>query len=283
MEIKKVGVVGFGQMGTGIVEVCLRSGYPVVVLDLTRQIMDKGIESIRTAQDRMVKKGRMSEQERDAIMGRLRGTLKMEDFKDCDLVIEAVTENIEEKKKVFTALDKVCPEHTILTSNTSCLSIIAMATVTGRQPKVAGTHFFNPVSLMKLVEVTRTVTSSEETVKTAIAFCESIGKKTIVCKDTPGFLANRLGIHLLIEGMRMLESGVASVEDIDNGAVFGLNHPMGPFQIADLAGIDTVYYICSSLYDEFKDHLYAPPPLLKKMITAGNLGRKSGKGFYDYT
>lgn len=282
MEIKKVGVAGCGLMGSGIVEVCARSGYPVRVLEVNQERLDKGIGSIRSNQDALVKKGKITEQVRDANMGRIHGTTKIEDFKDCDIVIEAVLENMDEKKKIFAALDKVCPEHTILTSNTSCLSIIDMATATKRPQKVVGTHFFNPVPVLNLVEIIETIVSSKETVQIVKPFCESLGKKPIMCKDTPGFIVSRLTIVLIVEAIRILDSGVATKEDIDQGALLGLNHPMGPLTVADFVGLDTIYYVSNALYDEFKDRVYVPPPLLKKMVTSGLLGRKTGQGFYSY-
>jgi len=282
MEIKKVGVVGCGLMGSGIAEVCLRSGYPVVVLEVNQELIDKGMNALKTSLDRAVKRGKIEEQDRDAALGRLKGTIKIDDFKDCDLVIEAAIENLEEKKRVFTAADKVCLPHAILASNTSCLSILDLAVATGRPSQVIGMHFFNPVPVMKPVEIIRTIVSSEETIDTAKDFAGSIGKKSIMCKDTPGFIVNRLGVPFLLASMRMYDEGLATKEDIDQGVTLGLNHPMGPLTLSDFLGLDTLYYIACSMYDEFKDPMFAPPPILKKMVTAGHLGRKTGKGFYDY-
>lgn len=282
MEIKRVGVVGCGLMGSGITEVCARAGYSVVVSDINQELLDKGMKAIRSSLDAAVKKGKLTEQDREATLGRLKGTLKMEDYRDCDLVIEVVIENLEEKRKVFATLDKVCPQHAILASNTSCLSILDMAMATKRPAQVVGMHFFQPAPIMRLVEVVRTILSSDETIETAKAFCQSVGKKPILCKDIPGFIVNRLAISFLLTAIRGLEEGLATREDIDQGVMLGLNHPLGPLQLADFIGLDTIYYICSAMYEELKDPLYAPPTLLKKMVIAGHLGRKSGKGFYDY-
>ena len=282
MEIKKVGVVGCGLMGSGIAEVCARSGYEVVVAEVNQELLDKGMKALKASLDRAVKRGKLTEQEGEAISGRLQGTIKMEDFKDCDLVIEAVIENLEEKKRVFAELDKVCPQHAFLASNTSCLSILDIAMATKRPSQVMGMHFFSPVPVMKLVEIIRTIVTSDEAINTAKDFAGTIDKKAIFAKDTPGFIVNLLLAPFLNNAVRALESGVATKEDIDQGAVLGLNHPMGPLTLMDFIGLDTLYYIACSMYDEFKDPTFAPPTLLKKMVTAGHLGRKSGKGFYDY-
>lgn len=283
MEIKKVGVVGCGLMGSGIAEVCARSGYSVAVLEVNQQFLDKGMAAIRSSLDKAVSKGKLAEQDRDATLGRLQGTIKMEDFKDRDLVIEAVIENMEEKKRVFSSLDKVCPQHTILASNTSCLSILQMAMATGRPSQVIGMHFFQPVPIMTLVEIVKTVVCSDETVNTAKDFSSSLGKKVVFAKDTPGFLVNRLGFPYMMNAIRILDEGWTTVEDIDQAWMLATNSPMGPFMLMDFAGLDTMYSMACAMYDEFKDRLYAPPPLLKAMVTAGRLGRKSGRGFYDYT
>lgn len=285
MEIKKVGVVGCGLMGAGITECCIRAGYSTVVLEVAQEFLDRGMNNLKASMDFMVKKGKFSEQDRDAALGRLKGTLNMEDFKDCDLVIEAVIENLDEKKKVFTGLDKVCPKHAILASNTSCLPILdmAMATSASRQSQVVGLHFFQPAPVMPLVELIRTILSTDEVVDTMRNFAASIGKKAVNAKDMPGFTLNRVLLPYVNSAIRTLEAGVASIEDIDQGVVLGMNHPMGPFQVMDFIGLDTHYQICQIMYEEFKDPIYAPPPLLKKMVTAGHLGRKTGKGFYDYT
>lgn len=282
MEIKKVGVVGCGLMGGGITEVCARAGYPVVVMEVNQQFLDNGISKIQTSLERAVKKEKITVQDKDATLARIHGTLKMEDFKDCDLVIEAVLENLEEKKRVFAGLDKVCPPHAYLASNTSCLSILDMAMATKRPSQVLGLHFFSPVPVMKLVEIVKTLVTRNEAIEMARTFCQSVGKETVLCQDTPGFIANRLSMVYLVYVIRCYEQGLATKEDIDKTMRLGLNHPMGPLELADFIGLDTVYYILNAMHDELKDPLFAPPTLLKKMVTAGHLGRKTGKGFYDY-
>jgi len=283
MEIKKVGVVGCGLMGGGIAEVCAKAGYDTLSLEVAQQFLDKGFKSITMSLEKAVKREKMTAEEKDAALGRLKGTLNMEDFSDRDLVIEAAIENLDEKKKVFAGLDKVCPPHAILASNTSCLSILDMASMTGRPDKVLGTHFFSPVPAMQLVEIIKTLVTSDETIAIAKSFCESIGKTTVLCQDAPGFIANRLSMVYLAYTIRFLEQGMATKEDIDKTMRLGLNHPMGPLELSDFIGLDTIYYILSAMYDELKDPLFAPPTMLKKMVTAGHLGRKTRKGFYDYT
>jgi 3-hydroxybutyryl-CoA dehydrogenase len=282
MEIKKVGVVGCGLMGSGIAEVCARSGYSVVVSEINQELLDKGMAALKSSLDKAVSKGKLAEQDRKATLGRLQGTTKTEDFKDCDLAIEAVLENLEEKKKVFASLDRVCPPHAILASNTSCLSILEMAMATRRPTQVIGMHFFQPVPVMRMVEIVRSILSSEEAIETAKNFSSSLGKEVILAKDVPGFLVNRLGFPYMMNAIRILEEGWTTVEDIDRAWMLATNAPMGPFMLMDFAGLDTMYSMACAMYDEFKDRLYASPPLLKKMVIAGQLGKKSGKGFYDY-
>ena len=282
MEIKKVGVVGCGLMGSGIAQVCAQSGYQTVVSEINDDLLNKGMGMLKSNLSRNVEKGRLPAQERDAILGRLKGTTKMADFAGCDLVIEVVVENMELKKKIFTDLDKICPPHAILASNTSCLSVIEMAMATKKPDKVLGMHFFNPVPVMKLLELVRTIASSEETVNTVKAFGNSIDKTVIVAQDMPGFVVNRLLTPYLFDAMRMLEAGLATREDIDQGMMLGCNHPMGPLTLSDFIGLDTLYFIANIMYEEFKEPRFAPPLLLKKMVAAGRLGRKSGRGFYEY-
>lgn len=282
MEIKKVGVVGCGLMGSGIAEVCAKAGYPTLVLEVNQELLDKGMSNITSSLQKAVKREKITEEDKEATLGRLQGTLNMGDFKDRDLVIEAAIENLEEKKRIFAGLDKVCPPHAFLASNTSCLSILDMAMTTNRPSQVLGLHFFSPVPVMQLVEIVKTLVTSDEAIDTGKAFCESIGKKTVLCQDTPGFIANRLSMVYLIYTIRFYEQGMATKEDIDRTMRLGLNHPMGPLELADFIGLDTVYYILCAMFEELKDPLFAPPTILKKMVTAGHLGRKTGKGFYDY-
>lgn len=282
MEIKKVGVVGCGLMGAGIAQVCAQSGYQTVVSEINQQLLDKGLAAIKSSLAKGVEKGKLTETDMQAALGRLKGTLSVEDFKDCDLIIEAVIENLDLKKKVFADLDRVCPKHTILATNTSCLSILDMAMVTKRPDKVLGMHFFNPVPIMRLLELVRTIVTSEETLNTAKAFGQTLGKAIVIAQDAPGFIVNRLLIPYMLDSIRMLEAGYATKEDIDQAMKLGLNFPMGPFELGDLVGLDTTYFIACAMYDEFKDPKFAPPVLLKKMVAAGYLGRKTGKGFYDY-
>lgn len=282
MKIKKVGVVGCGLMGGGIVEVSAKAGYAVTVSEINQQLLDKGISAITNSLTKAVERGKLGEEEKTSALQLIKGTINMEDLKECDLIIEAAVENMELKKKIFSDLDKICPPETILASNTSCLSIIDMAAATQRQEKVLGMHFFNPVPLMKLLEIVRTISTSEETLNTAREFGESVGKTVVNAQDTPGFIVNRLLLPFLLEAVKLLESGMATKEDIDKAVTLGLNHPMGPLRLSDLIGLDTAYYICDAMYEEMKDPRFAPPVLLKKMVTAGQYGRKSRKGFYDY-
>jgi 3-hydroxybutyryl-CoA dehydrogenase len=283
MGIKKVGVVGCGLMGAGITQVCAQSGYEVVVSEINDELLNKGLKSIKSILARNVEKGKMTKEDEAATVGRIKGTTKVEDFAGCDLVIEAATENMNIKKKIFADLERVCPPNAILATNTSCLSIIDVAMATKRPDKVLGMHFFNPVPVMKLLEIVTTIVSSEETLEAVKAFGKSLGKVVIVAKDTPAFIANRIAMPMTIEAIRVYEAGLATKEDIDNGMVYGYNHPMGPLALADLVGLDTLLYVCDSIYEEFKDPRWAAPMLLRKMVKAGHLGRKSGKGFYDYT
>ncbi len=282
MEIKKVGVVGCGQMGGGIAQVSAQSGYQVVVSEINSELLNKGLAAINSFLTRSVERGRMTQQDKDATLSRIKGTTDTKDFRDCDLVIEAVLENLEVKKKAFAELDKTCPAHAILATNTSCLSIIDMAMATRRPDKVLGLHFMNPVPLMKLLEIVKTIATSEETLETGKSFGASLGKTTVIARDTPGFIANRLLIPFLLNAIRMLESGIATKEDIDTAINLGLNHPMGPLTLSDLIGLDTLLFISDAVYAELKDAQYAAPTLLRKTVTAGWLGRKTGKGFYEY-
>jgi len=283
MEIKKVGVVGCGTMASGIVQVCAQSGYPVVVSEINEELLNKGLASIKSFMSKSVERGKISQQDMDSTLGRIKGTVDIQDFSECDLVIEGATENMDIKKKIFAELDKVCPKHAILATNTSCLSIIDIAMATGRPEKVLGLHFMNPVPLMKLVEIVRTIATSGETLEAGKAFSQSLGKTIVIAKDTPGFIVNCLLMPYLLNTIRMLDAGVATREDIDTSINLGLGHPMGPLTLADLIGLDTILFVVDAMYEEFRDPQYAAPPLLRKMVTAGWLGQKKKKGFYDYT
>ena len=282
MEIRTVGVVGCGLMGSGIAEVCARSGYETVVREVDDQALTNGLDRIGRSMATAVSRGRLSESDRDAALERLTGVTDLGELAACDLVIEAVTENLQAKQDVFITLDAACPPTTILASNTSSIPIIDLASVTRRPDRVLGMHFMNPVPVMRLIEVVRALTTGDETLAAALAFGESLGKRVIVAKDRAGFIVNMLLVPYLLEGIRMYEAGFASREDIDLGMMLGTNHPMGPLTLLDFVGLDTTYYIANILYEEFREPRYAPPPLLKQMVTAGYLGRKSGRGFYDY-
>ena len=282
MEIKKVGVVGCGVMGSGIVITCAQAGYQVVASEVNEELLNKGLALVNKFLSKSLEKGKISQQDKDAALGRIKGTTNFKDFHDCDLVIEAAIENMDLKKKIFAELEKVCSKQAILATNTSCLSIIDMAVVTARPDKVLGLHFFNPVPIMTCLEIVRTIATSDETLEAGEDFGKSLGKTVVIAKDTPGFIVNYLLMPFLMDAIHMLEAGVASREDIDTAVRLGLNHPMGPLTLADLIGLDTTLFVTSAIYEEFKDTKYAPPPLLKKMVAAGWLGRKTGKGFYEY-
>jgi len=282
MEIKKVGVVGCGAMGGGIAQLCAQSGYQVVVSEINDDFLKKGLASIDKVLARSVEKGKLAQADKDATIGRIKGTTSTRDFADCDLVIEAAIENLELKKKIFAELDGICPPHAILATNTSCLSIIDMAVATKRPDKVLGLHFFNPAPVMKLLEMVKTIATSDETVKLSQKFGESLGKTTVIAQDAPGFIVNRLWIPFLLHSICLYEEGVASREDIDNAIMLGLNYPMGPLTLSDMVGIDVVKFVSDALYEQLKDPRYVVPTLVDKMVAAGWLGRKTGKGFYDY-
>jgi 3-hydroxybutyryl-CoA dehydrogenase len=282
MVIKKVGVVGGGFMGSGIVQVCAQSGYEVVLVARREQSLNKGIATIEYYLNRDVEKGRISQQGKDSTQARIKGSLTQEDLNDCDLVIEAIPEDMERKKKVFVEVDKVCPGHTILCSNTSCLSVTELARATSRPDRVTGTHFLSPVPPSKLLEIVRADTTSEETLATVKEFGRSLGKEILVAKDTPGFIFNYLLIALTRAAERLLENGVASAEDIDKSMTLGLGHPIGPLALADFNGLDVGYMVSLAMYERSKDPCLAPSAILKELVDSGRLGRKTGEGFYKY-
>lgn len=283
MGIQTIGVVGCGLMGAGIVETCARAGYRVTVRELDDAILAAGLARVHNSLDRAVQRGKLDADTRSATAGRISGTTRLEDLAGADLVIEAAAENMALKQEIFSQLDRLCPPHTILASNTSSLSVTAMAAATRRPAQVIGLHFFNPVPVMPLLEIVRALLTSDETLAVSQAFGAALGKTTIVAKDTPGFIVNLLLVPFLLDSIRAYESGKATREDIDTGVRLGLGHPMGPLTLADFVGLDTTLFVSDAMYEEFKDPRYAAPPLLRRMVTAGRLGRKSGGGFYDYS
>ncbi len=283
MAIKKVGILGFtGPMGRGIAQVCAQSGYEVIGSSRSEERANKAIGTIDAALGRSVERGRMSQEDKDAAIARIKGTADTKDFSDCDLVIEAAAEKLDIKKEAFSSLDGICKEGAILASNTSVLPLVEMAMVTRRPDKVIGLHFFNPVSAMKLVEVVKPITVSEETADICVKFIESLGKTVVALPDTPGFVVNRLAVGFILNAITLLENGVASKEDIDTAVKLGLNHPMGPLELSDLIGNDIVLDMADGIYETLKTPRYVAPNLLRRMVAAGWLGQKVKKGFYDY-
>jgi len=269
-------------MGSGIAQTCAQSGYETIVLEVNQQLLEKGLTRIQGAWDMLAGKGKLSQGQVDEYRGRLHGTLNMADFADCDLVIEAAIENMEEKIRLFPALDHIVKPGALLVSNTSSLNVTQMGAVTKRPDKVCGLHFFNPAPVMKLVEIVRTISTSEETIETIRQFAISLGKTPVLAKDTAGFIVNFLLIPYLVAAIRMLENSRATRDDIDTAMKLGCGYPMGPFTLLDYVGLDTTLWAAEAIYEEYKDPLYAPPPLLRRMVLSGMLGKKSGKGFYDY-
>jgi len=282
MEIKKVGVLGCGLMGSGIAQVCAQSGFDTIVREVNDELLQKGLDGIRKFATKLAEKGQIKVTVED-IFRNLRGTTKLEDMADRDLIIEAVPEMLDLKKSMYTTLTNVCRDDVIFCSNTSSLSIVEMATSMKHPERFAGLHFFNPVPRMELVEIVRSILTSEEVIQTLVRFSESVGKKPIIATDKPGFIVNRLLVPYLLDAIRAYEQGFGSIEDIDKGMQLGCGYPMGPFTLLDFVGLDTTYYIANIMFEEFKDSRFAPPTLLKRMVLAGQFGRKSGKGFYDYT
>jgi len=283
MEIKKIGVVGCGIMGGGIAQACAQNGYDVIVSEINDELLNKGMNAIKGILAKGVEKEKFTQDVVDATLGRLKGTTNTRDFSDRDIVIEAAVENLELKKKIFVDLDSICPADAILATNTSCLPVTEIAAVTKKPEKVIGTHFFNPVPIMALLELVTTISTSDDTLNTVKTLGEALGKTCIIAKDTPGFIVNRLLLSSSLEAIRMVENGVATKEDIDAGMKLGANYPMGPISLSDFVGLDTMLFIAESVFAELNDPKFAPPLLLKRMVKTGYLGRKSGKGFYDYS
>lgn len=282
-NIKKVGVVGCGLMGSGIAQVSAQSGYQTVVREVEQKFLDKGIGGIEKSLGKFVEKGKMSAADRDAVLGRLKPTVKLEDLADCDIVIEAVIENAPLKKEVYAALEKIVKKDAIFSSNTSSLTITELSMATARPKQFVGLHFFNPVPLMKLVEVVRTILTSDAAFNTAFEFAKSLGKEPVSCRDNSGFIVNRLLVPYLLDAIRAYEEGVGSIEDIDKAMMLGCGYPMGPFTLLDFVGLDTTYFITDVMYNEYREKRFASPALLRKMVLAGRFGRKSGAGFYDHS
>jgi 3-hydroxybutyryl-CoA dehydrogenase len=282
-SIKTVGVVGCGLMGAGIVETCARADFHVVAREVNDDLLQRGLKRIQDSMSKAVQRGKLSQADMEATSARIRGTLNLADFKDCDLVVEAAVENMSLKKTIFTELDSICHSDVILASNTSSLCVTEMAAVTERPDKVLGLHFFNPVPVMPLLEIVRALLTSDETLEVAKSFGEKLGKTIVVARDRPGFIANLLFVPYSLDAIRWLDAGLASKEEIDTTMKLGFNHPMGPFTLMDFVGLDTLLFIADAMYAEFKDARYAAPPLLRRMVLAGLLGRKSGRGFYTYS
>ena len=282
MAIEKVGVVGCGLMGSGIAQVAAAAGFTTVVREVSPDLVDKGIRGIEKNLARLAEKGTITDGAKGEIRSRLQGTTVLEDLKSCDLVIEAIIEQLPAKRELFAALDRMCPEQTIFASNTSSLTITEIATATKRPQRFVGLHFFNPVPVMKLVEVVKTIATDPAVYEEMVAFGGKLGKIAVRANDSTGFIVNRLLVPYLLDAIRALEEGVGSVEDIDNSMKLGCGHPMGPLTLLDFVGLDTTYYISQIMFDEFKEKRFAAPPLLKRMVLAGWNGRKAGRGFYDY-
>jgi len=285
MEIRKVGVLGCGLMGSGIAQVSASAGFETVVKEVSEDLIAKGFGGIEKSLAKFAEKGTITADQQKEIRGRLSGTTSFADLADCDVIIEAIIENLDEKRSTYKQLDELCKPETIFASNTSSLSITEMMTATSaeRQRRFIGMHFFNPVPLMKLVEVVRTILTDEDVYEQAVAFGKKLGKVPVRAGDKTGFIVNRLLVPYMLDSIRALEEGVGSIVDIDNAMKLGCGYPMGPFTLGDFVGLDTTYYIAEIMFNEFREKRFAPPPLLKRMVLAGLYGRKSGRGFYDYT
>jgi 3-hydroxybutyryl-CoA dehydrogenase len=282
MEIRTVGVLGCGLMGSGIAQVCAAAGYRTIVREVDEIALKKGIGRIEKFLADGVAKGKVAAEARDQTLGNLSGTTTFDALKGCDLIVEAIVENLEQKRETYASLEPLVQPHTIFASNTSSLCITELAAGTARPDRFGGLHFFNPVPLMKLVEVIRALTTSDDTYQRVFQFAQSLGKTPITAPDRPGFIVNRLLVPYLLDAIRAYENGLGTLEDIDNGMKLGCGYPMGPFTLLDFVGLDTTYYIADIMFEEFREPAYAPPPLLKRMVLAGYLGRKSGRGFYSY-
>jgi len=283
MAIRTVGVLGCGLMGSGIAQVCAASGYKTIVREVDETFLRKGLERIKKFLDEGVAKAKSTADARDRTLANLSGTTSFDALRDCDLIIEAIVENLDEKKQTYANLEKVVGEQAMFVSNTSSLCITELAASTRRPDRFGGLHFFNPVPIMKLVEVIRALTTSDAAYQTLFAFAKSLGKEPITAPDRPGFIVNRLLVPYLLDAIRAYENGLGTLEDIDSGMRLGCGYPMGPFTLLDFVGLDTTYYIANIMFEEFREPAYAPPPLLKRMVLAGYHGRKSGRGFYDYS
>ncbi|HET9986480.1 MAG TPA: 3-hydroxybutyryl-CoA dehydrogenase [Longimicrobiales bacterium] len=282
-EIRTVGVLGCGLMGSGIAEIAAKAGFETRVRETTEALCERGLGSIQKSLGRAVEKGKLEAATRDEALGRIRTTTRLEDLRDCDIIVEAVTEDLAIKSEMFATLDKLCPESTIFASNTSSIPIASMAAATRRPDRFVGLHFFNPVPVMKLVEVVRSIATSDETYRTAFDFARRLGKEPVEAHDNSGFIVNRLLVPYMLDAIRALEEGVGTIEDIDKAMTLGTGYPMGPFVLGDFVGLDTLYRIAEIMFEEYREKRFAPPPLLRRMVTMNYIGRKSGKGFYDYS
>ena len=283
MPIKKVGVLGCGLMGSGIAQVAAQAGYDTTVVEVEQRFLDKGMSGIDKSLGKFVEKGKLSAADKVACLSRLKGSTSLKDLAQCDIVVEAITENPQIKKQTYAAIDTIVKKEAIFASNTSSLTITELSMATARPKQFVGLHFFNAVPLMKLVEVVRTILTTDETFKTAFDFAKSLGKEPVSCRDNSGFIVNRLLVPYLLDAIRAYEEGVGSIEDIDKAMQLGCGYPMGPFTLLDFVGLDTTYFITQVMFDEYREKRFASPALLRKMVLAGRFGRKSGAGFYDYS
>jgi 3-hydroxybutyryl-CoA dehydrogenase len=282
-NIKRVGVLGCGLMGSGIAQVSAQAGYDTVVVEVEQKFLDKGLAGIDKSLGKFVEKGKLSGAEKDSCMARLKGSTSLRDLAACDMVVEAITENPTIKKETYAAIDSIVKKEAIFASNTSSLTITELSMATARPTQFVGLHFFNPVPLMKLVEVVRTILTTEATFTTAFEFVKSLGKDPVTCRDNSGFIVNRMLVPYLLDAIRAYEEGVGSIEDIDKAMQLGCGYPMGPFTLLDFVGLDTTYYITDVMFNEYREKRFASPALLRKMVLAGRFGKKSGAGFYDYS